>query len=744
MTTRRWQRLFAAAAVLLPLLAGVARAADGAKLTNDQLDELVAPVALYPDSLLSQVCIAATYPLEIVEADRWAKQSKLTGDALDEALEGQDWDASVKWLCHFPDVLERMSANLDWTQALGNAFLDQQAAVMDAVQRMRAKADAAGTLKSDAKQTVVKEQQTIVIQPADPQVVYVPTYPPTVYGPTYAAAPVAYPALYPPTATWGGTLLTFGAGMATGALIAGAFDWHDHDVYVNNHYGGGGGGKNNVNVNKNVNVNNVRVNGKKWQHDPEHRRGVGYDNARDRDRYAARDRAATRDRAQRDAARGFGEAGRSRPGQVPVAPSDRRTSRDRASRRRASRGGRRCGRAGVPRRAAVRGRAGVPSGPAAIVRDPTRWASEHGGGVRRLRRRQPHARGQQPRRGQPRAAVLLRRWGRATRGRGRHAPRGWRWRRSPRRRRREEALMRTSMLTLVLVLGVAAGVRAAPPPGQPHYKTPEQAIRALADAARKGDAARVAAILGPESEDVVASGDPVADKAARVRFANAVGQRVRIDEVDATHRVAILGREDWPFPIPLVKDAGGWRFDTAAGRDEIVNRRIGNNELGAIDVARAYVEAQREYAAADRGAGTGVYAQKVRSTPGQRDGLYWDDPDGKAPSPLGPFLADADAEGYRAAEPGAAPRPYHGYLFRILTAQGASAPGGAHSYVADGKMTGGFALVAWPAEYGVSGIQTFLVNQQGIVFQKDLGAQTAELVPKITAFDPDATWTPVR
>jgi hypothetical protein len=324
MTIRRLGRLFLATAFALPLVGQAAHAADATKLTNDQLDELVAPVALYPDGLLSQVCIAATYPLEVVEADRWVKQNKLAGEALDKALEEKDWDQSVEYLCHFPDVLDRMSANLDWTQALGNAFLDQQAGVMDAVQRMRAKADAAGTLKSDAKQTVVKEQQTIVIQPADPQVVYVPTYPPTVYGPTYAAAPVAYPAVYPPTATWGGALLTFGAGMATGALIAGAFDWHDHDVYIHDDWHGGGhghGNKNNVNVNKNVNIN-----GKKWEHNPEHRRGVRYDNAADRQRFASRDRDAARDRAQRDAARGFGDGARDRdrPGSAGAGrPGDR-------------------------------------------------------------------------------------------------------------------------------------------------------------------------------------------------------------------------------------------------------------------------------------------------------------------------------------------------------------------------------------------------------------------------------------
>ncbi len=304
--------------------------------------------------------------------------------------------------------------------------------------------------------------------------------------------------------------------------------------------------------------------------------------------------------------------------------------------------------------------------------------------------------------------------------------------------------MRTMIAVVMMSLVVVGGVRAADAPAQPHYKTPEQAIRALTDALRTNEPAKVQAILGPESEDVVSSGDPVEDAAARRRFLAAVAERTRIEGVDDTHRVAILGREDWPFPIPLVKDDQGWRFDTAAGRDEIVNRRVGRNELGAIAVARAYVEAQREYAAEDRGAGKGVFAQKVHSTDGQHDGLYWDADGGKGRSPLGPLVADADAEGYALANPGSAPRPFHGYLFRILTGQGANAPGGARSYLTDGKLTGGFALVAWPAEYGVSGIQTFVVNQQGIVFQKDLGAQTADAARAITAYDPDASWTPVR
>lgn len=300
------------------------------------------------------------------------------------------------------------------------------------------------------------------------------------------------------------------------------------------------------------------------------------------------------------------------------------------------------------------------------------------------------------------------------------------------------------MRTLIVAAGLALLVGSATAADQPTFKTPEQAIRALADAARKNDAEKIQAILGPDSEDVVESGDPVADEAARKRFVAAVGQRVRVEKADDTHSVVVLGRDDWPFPIPLVKDGDAWRFDTAAGRDELINRRVGQNELDAIATLRAYVEAQREYAAGDHGGGKGVYAQKVRSSAGQQDGLYWAEGDGKGRSPLGPLFAEADAEGYKPAEPGDAPRPFHGYLFRILTTQGANAPGGAKSWITDGKMTGGFGMVAWPAEYGVSGVQTFLVNQQGIVFQKDLGEKTDATARAMTAYDPDASWTPAR
>jgi hypothetical protein len=203
----------------------------------------------------------------------------------------------------------------------------------------------------------------------------------------------------------------------------------------------------------------------------------------------------------------------------------------------------------------------------------------------------------------------------------------------------------------------------------------------------------------------------------------------------------IIGNDDWPFPIPLVNKGGKWQFDTKAGLDEILRRRIGRNELAAIQVSLAYVQAQNEYASLDpTGLGPHVYAQRIVSRPGKRDGLYWATAEGEQASPLGELAAEASAEGYKT---GNTPIPYYGYYYRILTRQGAHAPGGAYDYLAKGKMIGGFALVAYPAQYGNSGIMTFIVNQDGTVFQKDLGPQSDKLARKIEAFDPDSTWAKV-
>jgi len=292
---------------------------------------------------------------------------------------------------------------------------------------------------------------------------------------------------------------------------------------------------------------------------------------------------------------------------------------------------------------------------------------------------------------------------------------------------------------IVVLIALASPGAAAADSAQKTFPKPEQAVLAIVDAARANNQAELTAILGPGSEDVVSSGDPVADRAALARFVTAAKQHTRFETLPSGAVIVHVGKDDWPMPIPLVKDGDAWRFNTKDGRDELLNRRIGRNELKVIEVCRVYVNAQREHVRLEH-----VFAQKLRSDAGKHDGLYWDDPTGKHPSPFGPFLAEASAEGYATPGEPASPEPYHGYLYHILTEQGASAPGGAKSYVKDGQMTGGFALLAYPAEHGSSGVMTFVVGPEGIVYQKDLGDKTADAAKAITKFDPDDSWTPVR
>ena len=301
--------------------------------------------------------------------------------------------------------------------------------------------------------------------------------------------------------------------------------------------------------------------------------------------------------------------------------------------------------------------------------------------------------------------------------------------------------------SLLIVLAALAHSHAVAvdPSARTKFARPEDAMRALVAAVHAGDHAKVTTILGPESEDLLSSGDPIDDKAAGRLFVERASVRTRIETLDSGAAIAHIGKDDWPFAIPLARDGDQWRFDTAAGREELLNRRIGKNELKAVAVCHAYVDAQYEYASRDRdGGGLRAYAQKVRSDPGKKDGLYWDDPTGKQPSPFGPLLAEAAAEGYTPQAAGAPPRPYHGYFYRVLTAQGPHAAGGARNYVRDGRMTGGFALIAVPSEYGSSGIMTFLVGPLGIVYQKNLGEKTAETAAAMTSYDPDDSWKPVR
>jgi hypothetical protein len=276
---------------------------------------------------------------------------------------------------------------------------------------------------------------------------------------------------------------------------------------------------------------------------------------------------------------------------------------------------------------------------------------------------------------------------------------------------------------------------------QSYYPSPEGAVEALLEALECEDLDALKEILGSDVDEL-GSGDSVADEMERDRFLERANEAQRIQARADDQAELLVGPDQWPFAIPLVREAKGWRFDTAAGKEELINRRIGGNELHAIATVRAYVEAQYEYAARDpMGEGVRQYAQRLSSTEGRHDGLFWPVDDGEPESPLGPLVAQAVQEGYGKGYGKAS--PYHGYYYRILKAQGAQAHGGAHSYLEDGRMTEGFGLVAYPAEYGRSGIMTFIVNQRGLVFQKDLGENTDELAIAMTEYDPDSTWAPV-
>jgi len=278
---------------------------------------------------------------------------------------------------------------------------------------------------------------------------------------------------------------------------------------------------------------------------------------------------------------------------------------------------------------------------------------------------------------------------------------------------------------------------------QKTFATPEDAVVALVESTLSGNKEELLAILGPEGQKVLFSGDPVMDQRNRDVFLVAYGERAALMEVSPTSRVLYVGYEDWPMPIPLVKEGDTWRFDTAAGAQEILFRRIGRNELSTIALCQAYVEAQQEYAAiAHDGKSAGVYAQKIASTKGKQDGLYWKSDDPEELSPLGELAAAASLEGY-GRNAGQA-TPFHGYLFRILTDQGKSAQGGERSYIVNGEMRDGFALIAYPAAYRVSGVMSFIVNQDGVVYQKDLGPETGKIAAAISQFNPDSGWQKVE
>ena len=275
------------------------------------------------------------------------------------------------------------------------------------------------------------------------------------------------------------------------------------------------------------------------------------------------------------------------------------------------------------------------------------------------------------------------------------------------------------------------------------YPDPTAATDALVAASRSGDVKAVLAVLGDRSKAFLVSGDPVADRAALTRFVELYDRTHELSAPDETTRTLAIGDDAWPFPIPVVKGKTGWSFDTAAGEKEVLKRRVGQNELDVIQTCIGYVEAQRDYLRRNPdGASVPHYADRLLSTPGKRDGLFWQSAPGEPESPMGPAVSGAVGQGYTLKR--GANAPYHGYHFRILTAQGPNAEGGALDYREDGKLTRGFALVAWPASYGKSGVMSFLVNQSGVVLEKDLGKNTAKVASGIKRYDPGAGWKPAK
>jgi hypothetical protein len=300
--------------------------------------------------------------------------------------------------------------------------------------------------------------------------------------------------------------------------------------------------------------------------------------------------------------------------------------------------------------------------------------------------------------------------------------------------------MRTLLISALVALAFPA--LAESKPAKNTFATPQAAVDALVSAAKSGKTQDIVAVLGPEGRALASSGDTVADAAARERFTTAYDEAHELKQEAETRHILIIGKDEFPFPIPIVEDKGAYRFDTEAGAEEILDRRIGENELAAIKAAQAYVDAQREYAETDRDGKGPQYARKFLSSEGSQDGLYWPTAEDEPESPLGPLIVNARAEGYRKKT--AAPEPYHGYLFRILTAQGKDAPGGAQDYVVNGRMIGGFGLVATPARYGNSGVKTFIVNQDGVVYEKDIGPESMLIGGTMRVFNPDPTWTKAK
>jgi Protein of unknown function (DUF2950) len=308
-------------------------------------------------------------------------------------------------------------------------------------------------------------------------------------------------------------------------------------------------------------------------------------------------------------------------------------------------------------------------------------------------------------------------------------------------------------LICLFTLGVvmAAALAGWPSPSfagvvkQKSYASPGEAVNALVSAVRADDEKEMLSILGPGGKELISSGDEAADRAGRQKFLKSYAVKNRIEKISAGKMVLHLGKDDWAMPIPVVERGKRWIFDTKAGKEEILDRRIGRNELNVMEVLHAFVAAQYAYTDEDRSAGgCGQFAQRIISTTGKHDGLYWEAKEGEEMSPLGLLVAQAAQEGYSSETQGISLSPFHGYYYRILKGQGKYAQGGAYSYVVKNKMILGFGLVAYPAQYGNSGVMSFIVNQGGVIYQKNLGKETERIAKSIKVFNPDKTWKRVE
>ncbi len=305
---------------------------------------------------------------------------------------------------------------------------------------------------------------------------------------------------------------------------------------------------------------------------------------------------------------------------------------------------------------------------------------------------------------------------------------------------------RLPLVVLLTLSGLLTSVPAAAQAvnGQKTFSSPLEAVKNLMEAARSGDPAQLVPIIGPQAADLISSGNLGAAKQVLANFVTAYDQKHSISAEAQGFEFLQVGTGDWPFPFPIVRDGTVWYFDIDRGNEEILDRRVGRNELGAIAVCEGYVQSQKDYASKGHdGNSSGIYAQQFNSDPGKQNGLYWPVSKGEPESPMGPLVASAALEKSLQQSAGDS-LPYYGYFYRIVVAQGPDAAGGAKSYILDGKLTGGFALIAYPAQYASTGVMTFIVNQDGIVYQQDLGEQTTDTASKITAYNPDGSWQPAQ